>query len=153
VMLDDVNGHEQKPTGTPAQRHTTSSGPTRERELATPIHAVPMADRGMPVELARTPDVVHAWLDGEAPLATVRTPEWARHVEFWSQVDSDLETRRHEHAPADLAERIMAALPEATPRVAVPWWTRAMTINPLVVAAAAVGLLALGAAIGTTFRH
>jgi hypothetical protein len=107
----------------------------------------------MPVELARTPDVVHAWLDGEASLATVRAPEWSRHVEFWSQVDRDLETRRQEHAPADLAERIMAALPEATPRMMVPWWTRSITINPLIVAAATVGLLALGAAIGTTLRH
>ena len=156
MMLDDANTHEHRPSSTPgvggaggAARNRTQ----RLQESVTPIPAVPMADRGMPIELARTPELVHAWLDGEVPTSAVRGPEWAQHVEFWSRVDRDVESRRHLHAPADLAERIMAALPEASPRVAVPWWSRRLTINPLIVLAAAVGLLALGAAIGMTYRH
>jgi hypothetical protein len=109
-----------------------------------------MADREVPIELARTPDMVHAWLDGELSMSAVRGPEWARHVEFWSQVDQDVEERRQIHAPAGLAERIMAALPEASPRTATPWWGRRVTVNPIAIAIVSAGLVALGAAIGAT---
>jgi hypothetical protein len=51
-------------------------------------------------------------------------------------------------APADLTERIMAALPTAAPHAAAPWWNRPVEMNPVAVAAAAAGLLALGTAIG-----
>jgi hypothetical protein len=118
-----------------------------------PIQAVPMADREVPIELARTPDMVHAWLDGELSLSAVRGPEWARHVEFWSQVDQDVEERRQIHAPAGLVERIMAALPEASPRLVTPWWGRRVTMNPVAMAILSAGLVALGAAIGATLRR
>jgi hypothetical protein len=112
----------------------------------------PMVDREVPIELTRTPDLVHAWLDGEVPESSVRGAEAARHVEFWKHLDRDLEVRRQMHAPTGLADRIMSALPATAPRAAVSWRNRPVTMNPVAVAAAAAGLLALGAAIGATMR-
>lgn len=148
MMLDDLSFHEAAGPS-PARPAVPTTG-----ETVAPNRAVPMADRevAVPIELARTPDLVHAWLDGEAPAASVRGPEWARHVEFWSRVDGEIESQRQVHAPADLTARIMAALPEAGPLVATPWWSRTVAMNPLAIAAAAAGLLALGAAIGATLR-
>jgi len=112
-----------------------------------------MADREVPIELTRTPDLVHAWLDGEIPESSVRGEEAMRHVEFWKRVDSDLEVKRQMHAPADLTDRIMAALPETTPSLVSPWWNRPIEMNPLAVAAAAAGLLALGTALGASLKR
>jgi len=111
-----------------------------------------MADREVPIELTRTPDLVHAWLDGEIPESSVRGAEAVRHVAFWKHLDSDLEGRRQLHAPVDLTQRIMAALPETAPRAVSPWWHRPVEMNPVAVAAAAAGLLALGTAIGATLK-
>jgi len=111
-----------------------------------------MADREVPIELTRTPDLVHAWLDGEIPESSVRGTDAVRHVAFWKALDSDLEGRRQMHAPLDLAERIMAALPATAPRALSPWWHRPIEMNPLAVAAAAAGLLALGTAIGASLK-
>jgi hypothetical protein len=106
----------------------------------------------VPIELTRTPDLVHAWLDGEIPESSVHGAEATRHMEFWKHLDGDLEVRRQARAPTDLADRIMAALPTTAPSAAVSWRNRAVTMNPVAVAAAAAGLVALGAAIGATMR-
>jgi hypothetical protein len=111
-----------------------------------------LSDREVPIELTRTPDQVHAWLDGELPESAVRGADSTRHVEFWKRMDRDLEVRRQAHAPADLTERIMAVLPMTTPRTSAPWWNRSVAMNPIAVAATAAGLLALGTAIGATIK-
>lgn len=111
-----------------------------------------LSDREVPIELTRTPDQIHAWLDGEMPESSVRGAEATRHVEFWKRLDRDLEVRRQAHAPVDLAERIMAVLPTTTPQLAAPWWNREVSMNPVAVAAAAAGLLTLGAAIGASMH-
>ncbi len=147
MMLDEPNPRERADgRGEPAARPGTS----RSSESVRAIPAVPMADREVPIELARTPDMVHAWLDGELSISALRGAESARHVEFWSQVDQEVEERRQIHAPADLAERIMAALPDASPRTTTPWWGRRVTLNPVVLAIVSAALIALGAAIGVT---
>jgi hypothetical protein len=107
-----------------------------------------LADREVPIELSRTPDRIHAWLDGELSESDVRGTESARHLAFWKRLDQDLEVRRMAQAPTDLTERIMAALPTAAPHTVAPWWNRPVEMNPVAVAAAAAGLLALGTAIG-----
>jgi hypothetical protein len=112
-----------------------------------------MADREVPIELTRTPDLVHAWLDGEIPESSVHGAEAVRHLEFWKRVDRDLEVKRQMHAPVDLTDRIMEALPQSVPSLVSPWWHHPIEMNPLAVAAAAAGLLALGAAIGVSLRR
>jgi hypothetical protein len=92
-------------------------------------------------------------LDGELPESGVRGAEAVRHVEFWKRLDRDLEVSRHAHAPVDLTERIMAAIPATVPQAASPWWTRSVELSPVTVAAAAAGLLTIGAAIGATIKR
>jgi hypothetical protein len=111
-----------------------------------------MVEREVPIELTRTPDLIHAWLDGEIPESSVHGVDAVRHVEFWKHLSGDLEVRRQTHAPVDLAERIMTALPATAPRAVAPWWHRPIEMNPLGVAAAAAGLLALGTAIGASLK-
>jgi hypothetical protein len=79
--------------------------------------------------------------------------EAGRIVEFWKRLDRDLEVRRHTHAPVDLAERIMEAIPATVPQAAAPWWSKPVELTPVTVAAAAAGLLTIGAAIGATIKR
>lgn len=148
-MYDELNAHSGREDTTraraPEPSKSTADSPRAEQSR--------MADREVPIELTRTPDLVHAWLDGEVPESSLRGAEAVRHVEFWKRVDRDLETQRQMHAPVDLSERIMAALPATAPRLVSPWWHRPIEMNPLAVAAAAAGLLAIGTAIGASLRH
>src|SRR5580692_6971875 len=121
--------------------------PSRARESGK------LADREVPIELTRTPDLIHAWLDGELPESGVRGAEAGRIVEFWKRLDRDLEVRRHTHAPVDLTERIMEAIPATVPQAAAPWWSKPVELTPVTVAAAAAGLLTIGAAIGATIKR
>jgi hypothetical protein len=150
-MHDDVSAHDGRDDANRARAQQTPEAETvrrsgRARDTAR------LSDREVPIELTRTPDLVHAWLDGELPESGVRGAEAVRHVEFWKRVDRDLEVRRQAHAPVDLTERIMEALPTTAPRAVAPWWNRRMEMNPVAAAAAATGLLALGAAIGASMR-
>jgi hypothetical protein len=151
VMHDDLSARDGRDdanqTRAPETPEAGQARPARARESGK------LADREVPIELTRTPDLIHAWLDGELPEAGVRGTDAVRHVEFWKRLDRDLEVRRHAQAPTDLAERIMAALPATVPQVAAPWWTRSVEMNPVTVAAAAAGLLTIGAAIGATIKR
>ena len=57
----------------------------------------PLADREVPLGHQETDarvlaPAVHAWLDGELPEASVRKGETARDVEFWKQINVEVET-------------------------------------------------------------
>ena len=43
---------------------------------------------------------VHAWLDGELPEASVRKGDTGRDVEFWKQINVEVDRRRRMHTPA-----------------------------------------------------
>jgi|SRR5579862_2949046 len=148
-MHDDLNAHDGREeinrSRAPEPSKVGDFGSKRTDESR-------MADREVPIELTRTPDLVHAWLDGEIPESSLRGPEAARHIAFWKHMDQDLDTRRDLRAPVDLTARIMAALPTTAPRAVSPWWHRPVEMNPLAVAAAAAGLLALGTAIGASLK-
>lgn len=122
----------------------------RDRLRQTPRDQQKLTDREVPLGLSRTPAAIHAWLDGDAPEASVRQGETVRHVEFWNALSAEVAVRRDMRTPTGLQEAIMAALPATTPRVITPWWSRPMEMSPAALATAAAGLLALGAAIGAT---
>ena len=107
-MRDDLNAH--------GGREDSTNRGANERQKGEPAR---MADREVPIELTRTPDQVHAWLDGEIPEGALRGSDAARHVAFWNRVGTDLEVRRAVKAPVGLADRIMEAMPEAHSEVAV----------------------------------
>ena len=72
----------------------------------------PLSDREVPIGVARTSDLVNAWLDGDISESQVIGTESARTVDFWKRLDRDLETRRAMTTPAHLQQQIMNALPE-----------------------------------------
>lgn len=124
----------------------------RDRLRQTPRDEQKLTDREVPLGLSRTPAAIHAWLDGDAPEASVRQGETVRHVDFWHALSAETAVRRDMRTPTGLQEAIMASLPATTPRVITPWWSRPMEMSPAALAAAAAGLLALGAAIGATIN-
>ena len=90
---------------------------------------------------------VHAWLDGELPEASVRKGETARDVEFWKNINVEVEQRRRMMTPTYLEARIMDALPRTAPNVITPWFRREFVITPAAAVGAASALVVVAAAI------
>ena len=112
----------------------------------------PLADREVPLgqqeQDARVlAPAVHAWLDGELPEASVRKGDTARDVEFWKNINVEVERRRRTHTPTYLEAQIMDALPQTAPQVITPWWRREFVITPMAAVGGAVALLVVGAAV------
>ncbi len=90
-----------------------------QRELGStpsaPGHrSAPLADREVPIAAQSPFEAMHRWLDGEMSATELsRDPETARHVELWRSLGAETERRGRERAPADLAARVMSALPGA----------------------------------------
>ena len=120
-------------SGTAGRSRPTSSTAAVDREV--PLARV--ADRELP-------SVVHAWLDGALPEATLRREQgdMGRDIEFWRQLNGEVERRRRLRTPTYLEARIMAALPRTVPQPIAPWWRRAFVATPAG-AALAVGALVL----------
>jgi hypothetical protein len=105
----------------------------------------PLADREVPLPPVATLDHVHRWLDGEAPEPTGLRGDQARSLEFWRRMEEESDRRRRVATPPYLADRIMAALPQASSATAIaPWWKKDMNLSPMAVVALAVGAFSLG---------
>ena len=105
----------------------------------------PLADREVPLPPVATLDHVHRWLDGEGPEPTGLRGEQARSLEFWHRMEEESDRRRRVVTPPYLADRIMAALPQAASATAIaPWWKKDMHLSPAAVVALAVGAFSLG---------
>jgi len=89
---------------------------------------------------------VHAWLDGELPEAAVRKGETARDVEFWRNVNDQMERARRLRTPEHVEAQIMAALPHHAPAVITPWWRREFVITPMTSVSVAAALITLAVA-------
>ncbi|HEY0972104.1 MAG TPA: hypothetical protein VGE02_14145, partial [Gemmatimonadales bacterium] len=86
-------------------------GPTPRVPSQSPA---PLADREVPIAAQSPFEAMHRWLDGEMSTAELpQDPETSRHVELWRSLGAEAERRGRERAPADLAARVMAALPGA----------------------------------------
>ena len=122
-------------------------GDGRKRER--PEHpGRPLADREVPLgpPTATIAEAVHAWLDGDAPEASVRRGEWSRDVDFWKRMNEDLERRRRMRTPAHVQARIMEAIPQHAPSLTTPWWRREFVVTPSSALVAAATLLAVAVA-------
>ena len=112
----------------------------------------PLADREVPIG-AQEPDsrvlapAVHQWLDGELPEASLRKGDTAREVEFWKNINGEVERRRRMTTPAYLEARIMEALPQTAPALITPWYKREFVITPNRALAVVSGLVAVTAAV------
>jgi hypothetical protein len=149
-MHDDLNA-QNGPEST--DRSNARQTPGRVQRGRQELPSSPLSDREVPIGVARTSDLVNAWLDGDIPESQVMGTESARTVDFWKRLDRDLEVRRLMTTPSHVQQKIMDALPETAPSAAVsPWWERTLSVSPIAVAAAAAGLLALGAVVGASVR-
>jgi hypothetical protein len=90
---------------------------------------------------------VHAWLDGQLPEASVRKGDTARDVEFWKNINVEVESRRRMRTPQYLEAQIMEALPQTAPQLITPWWSREFVITPMAAVGAAAGLVVVAAAV------
>ncbi|HJR40561.1 MAG TPA: hypothetical protein VJ812_00645 [Gemmatimonadaceae bacterium] len=90
---------------------------------------------------------MHAWLDGDLPEAAVRRGDTAKQVEFWKELNSEADKRRHMRTPPHVYQQIMDSLPQTTPRVITPWWRRQFAMTPALALALSTGMLILGAAV------
>jgi hypothetical protein len=125
------------------------------RDAGRPANGAPLADREVPLPGAEafgtTPAAVHAWLDGEASEADARLAD-ARQVALWSRIETETAQRRRMTTPAYVQQRIMDALPQATPSMATATATAAtasqasgmIALSPVSAVLAAAGLIAAG---------
>ena len=109
----------------------------------------PLADREVPLgsqeqEARVLSPAVHAWLDGELPEASVRKGDTARDVEFWKNINVEVDRRRRMHTPTYLEAQIMDALPQTAPQVITPWYRREFVITPKAAVGGAVALVVAG---------
>ena len=124
----------------------------RERPRRASEQSQPLSDREVPLGGTATSDMINSWLDGDAPEPVAVNAESARQVDLWKRIELESERRRHLVTPAHVKAQIMAALPMDLPQAAMPWWKKSSQVSPVVALAAAAGLVALGAAIGTSVR-
>jgi hypothetical protein len=112
----------------------------------------PLADREVPLgqqeQDARVlAPTVHAWLDGELPEASVRKSETGRDVEFWKQINVEVDRRRRMRTPAYLEAQIMDALPQTAPAVITKWWQREYVVTPTAAIGTGAALVVVAAAV------
>ena len=136
-MFDDLN-----PSARRDRIGRTPGQPPRDADALT--------DREVPLDSsARLSAAMHAWLDGDATESSLKVSDATdKQVELWKRINAETEKRRRMVTPVYVQQRIMAALPEAAPARALPWYRRTMSVNPAIVAAATAGLIAIGAALG-----
>jgi len=131
--LGGLDGHQHRP-----MRRSEKERPLADRE-------VPIGHQEQDVRVLAP--AVHAWLDGELPEASVRKGDTARDVEFWKNINVEVDRRRRTHTPTYLEAQIMDALPQTAPQVITPWWRREFVITPMAAVGGAVALLVVGAVV------
>ncbi|HEY9227075.1 MAG TPA: hypothetical protein VIP11_10540, partial [Gemmatimonadaceae bacterium] len=142
-MVDDLRSDDGL-SGYDGHHHNRSPRrPEKER---------PLADREVPLgqqenEARVLAPAVHQWLDGELPEASIRKGETARDVEFWKNINVEVERRRRMQTPAYLEARIMEAIPQTAPALISPWYRREFVITPAAAVGAASALIVVAAAI------
>ena len=141
-MVDDLRSDDGL-GGFDGHDHRQNRRPERERPLAD--REVPLGHQEQDARVLAP--AVHAWLDGELPEASVRKGDTAKDVEFWKNINVEVDRRRRMHTPTYLEARIMEALPQTAPQVITPWWRREFVITPAVGFGAAATLVVVGAAV------
>jgi hypothetical protein len=114
----------------------------------------PLADREVPLGSGHPAVAVHQWLDGEGSESSARLSD-AREVELWNRINEEAERRRRMRTPAPVLDRIMASipnLPAVAPAAPKPWWQGSVSLSPIVLAGAGLGMLVLGALVGSMMR-
>jgi hypothetical protein len=141
-MVDDLRSDDGL-GGFDGHHHRPARRSEKERPLAD--REVPLGHQEQDVRVLAP--AVHAWLDGELPEASVRKGDTARDVEFWKNINVEVDRRRRTHTPTYLEAQIMDALPQTAPQVITPWWRREFVITPMAAVGGAAALIVVGAAV------
>jgi len=141
-MVDDLRSDDGL-SGFDGHHHRPARRSEKERPLAD--REVPLGHQEQDARVLSP--AVHAWLDGELPEASVRKGDTARDVEFWKNINVEVERRRRMHTPVYLEAQIMDALPQTAPQVITPWWRREFVITPTAAVGGATVLLVAGAVV------
>jgi len=141
-MVDDLRSQDGL-GGLDGNRHRQPRRSDKERPLAD--REVPLGQQEQDARVLSP--AVHAWLDGELPEASVRKGDTARDVEFWKQINGEVERRRRTHTPVYLEAQIMDALPQTAPAVITKWWRREYVVTPSAAIGTAAALVVTAAAI------
>ena len=141
-MVDDLRSDDGL-GGLDGHHHRPVRRPERERPLAD--REVPLGQQEQDARVLSP--AVHAWLDGELPEAVVRKGETGRDVEFWKQINVEVDRRRRMHTPAYLEAQIMDALPQTAPAVITKWWQREYVVTPRKALGTATALIVAAAAV------
>ncbi len=141
-MVDDLRSDDGL-SGFDGHHHRPARRSEKERPLAD--REVPLGHQEQDARVLSP--AVHAWLDGELPEASVRKGDTARDVEFWKNINVEVERRRRMHTPAYLEAQIMDALPQTAPQVITPWWRREFVITPTAAVGGAAALIVAGAVV------
>lgn len=142
-MLDDMNPGSPRENRDGRKEATQRPRKARDQEVRSVVEReVPL---GQHEDRALAP-AVHAWLDGELPEAAVRKGETARDVEFWRELNGQMERARRLRTPEHVEAQIMAALPHHAPALITPWWNREFVITPIAAVSAAAALVTLAVA-------
>src|SRR5215470_1532539 len=111
-MVDDLRSDDGL-GGFDTHHHRPARRPEKERPLAD--REVPLGHQETDTRILAT--TIHQWLDGELPEASVRKGDTARDVEFWKNINYEVERRRRMNTPPHLPAQIMEALPQTAPAV------------------------------------
>ena len=144
-MVDDLRSDDGL-SGFEGHHHRVSRRSEQERPLAD--REVPLGQQESDARVLSP--LVHAWLDGELPEASVRKGDTARDVEFWKQINVEVETRRRMRTPVFVETKIMNALPQTAPVAISPWWRREFVIRPTHALAMAAALIVAASAVTAT---
>lgn len=146
-MLDDLNASSRD--GRDGHKDgATRSRRDRDQEVRSVVEReVPLGQQSDRA-LAAT---VHSWLDGELPEAAVRKGATARDVEFWRNMNSQMERSRRMRTPVHVEAQIMAALPHHAPQVITPWYQREFVIKPTAAVVIAAALITITVAATIVF--
>jgi hypothetical protein len=147
-MFDDMN-----PSSPRENRDGHKDAPQRPRK-ARDQEVRSVVEREVPLgqhEDRVLAPAVHSWLDGELPEAAVRKGDTARDVEFWRDVNGQMERARRLRTPEHVEAQIMAALPHHAPALITPWWHREFVITPIAAVTVAAALVTLTVAATVVF--
>ena len=111
----------------------------------------PLSDREVPLGTGHPSMAVQQWLDGEGSEPSARLGD-TREVELWKRINEEAERRRRMRTPAPVLDRIMSSIPAAAPVAPKPWWQGKLQVSPLILAGAGIGMLVLGALVGSLLR-
>jgi len=143
-MRDDLN------SGTRRDGDGHKDGARARRDHTGEQEVRPVVEREVPFGQQSSEHVlasaVHSWLDGELPEAAVRKGDTARDVEFWRNLNSQMDLARRMRTPEHIEAQIMAALPHHAPALITPWYRREFVITPMTAVSVATALVTLAVA-------